>query len=74
MAVIHLKVPQKNPKFYIIQYERKKWAVYQALHGGDWIKKVNLEQTSIMYHVTHFVELVLSSKLQLGYSVEDNIS
>jgi hypothetical protein len=65
---MHIGLMEASPWMQIFASSgRKKWTVYQALHGGDWIKKVNLEQTFIMYHLTQFVELwVFNGNVQLG--------
>jgi hypothetical protein len=61
------------PKIYEI-CKRKNWKVAQALHEDEWIKKLSVEATISIEHLTQFVQLwALIQNVHLIEDVEDGI-
>jgi hypothetical protein len=62
------------PKMFDI-CKRKKWSVAQALHEDEWIRKLAIDATTSIDHLTQFVQLwVRIQRVQLRVDVEDDIT
>jgi hypothetical protein len=63
-----------TPKIFDL-CKRKNWKVAQALHEDEWIRKLGVEATFYLEHLTQFVQLwALIQNLHLHEDVEDNIT
>jgi hypothetical protein len=62
------------PKIFKI-CKRKNWKVAQALHDGEWIRKLSAEATISIDHLTQFVHLwARIQRVHLCEDVEDDIT
>jgi hypothetical protein len=62
------------PKMFAI-CKRKNWSVAQALHDDERIKKLAIDATSSIDHLSQFVHLWVSiQRVQIRVDVEDDIS
>jgi hypothetical protein len=54
--------------------KRKNWKVAHALHEDEWIKKLSVEETLFIEHLTQFVQLwALIQNVHLNANEEDDI-
>jgi hypothetical protein len=62
------------PKIFEI-CKRKNWKVAQALHDGEWIRKLSAEATISIEHLTQFVHMwVRIQGVHLNEDVDDDIT
>jgi hypothetical protein len=60
-------------KFQICK--RKNWSVAQALHEDEWIRKLAIDATASVDHLTQFVQLWANiQRVHLRVDVEDDIT
>jgi hypothetical protein len=55
--------------------KRKNWSVAQALHEDEWIRKLAINATASIDHLTQFVQLWANiQRVHLRVDVEDDIT
>jgi hypothetical protein len=57
-----------------VSSKRKNWKVYQVLHDGAWVRKIDLERDFTLEQLSQFVELwSLAARVNINEDVDDDI-